>query len=129
MGIYNTIAGPVRQSLNMIFSDTNLTELVTFKKYTGQAWSDEAEATVNEYAESSVKAVRLQHTHKSLQALGMVGRVEAGQFVFLFQIGANGLTVKPTERDIILDAFGVEHNIIESTDVFQFAYVVNVEGS
>lgn len=125
MGIFSRIATPTRRALRDLFSDSDLSVNVTYKKFTGQGLFDSSLGYVpSTYEDHVVKAIRLRHNKKSAEM--SEAPVEIGDEVFMFQahLMPSGMSLK----DLIIDEEGNEIKVKGIDNIFNIAISVSVEG-
>lgn len=124
MGFFSQIEAPIKAVLDQLFADTRLRDDVTYRKYTGQAWSDEDGASVSTFSESELPVIRLQHLQSS-KFVG-IGSIEAGDQLYLIRStdAVEGMSLK----DEILDEMGNTQKIKSLNDIFGLAMAITLEG-
>ena len=126
MGFFSSIRGPIKSVLSDIMGDQDLNSVVTYKKYTGQAFDDTLGRTANTYTELEVTGVKLRHTFKSMQMSQHDVQVNDDLFMFDFEDIAELWPL--STKDQIVGEDGEVYKIKAIDDIFELAVSVTVEG-
>jgi len=126
MGLFGQVVPPIKKVLDALLADTQLRELVTYKKFASQEYDTVLKrnvVTTTDYA--AVKAIRLRHTNESVQVF--TGKLEVGDQLFIFKFDdlPTGLSLK----DRIVDESSKIHNAKSVDNIFDIAITVTVDGS
>ena len=123
-GIFGQIVAPTKAVLKQLLADTRLREKVTYKKFTGDAFSTALGYNVDAYEETTgIKTIRLRHNSKSVAVA--TAEIQAGDEVFVFLTDAfpEGASLK----DQIKDGNGVIMKVKDIADAQKIATLVTVE--
>lgn len=124
MSFYKQIRGPIRNILGDLCGDSDLAETVTYRKYLGQAFSEEEGHIVDHVVDSTPVAIRLRHSERSAQVAS--GPVEKGDQYFLFQY--ESLPNEISLLDKIIDANGKTYSLTSIDKIFGLAITITVDG-
>ncbi len=125
VGIISRVRTPVMNVIDMFLADTMIAESLTYRKFRGQAFSEEEGHNVDTFDESTVTGLRLRHTLRTASA--SQGNVEKGDQFFLFRLDAipSGFSMK----DKIVDLNDAIFSITAIDRILDLAVTFTVDGS
>lgn len=124
MGInFSGIKDQINIVLDELFTDAALIRSITYRLYTGQSFSSGAGHTVNTYTNSTVSAIRITHTDKSVAIFS--GELQAGDIVYI--IRASEAPAGMSLKDLIVDS-GETLKVKKINDASGCAWFISVEG-
>jgi len=125
MGIFSQVKGPIRRILNELLDDDDLSELLTYYLYVGQAFDDVLGHNVDRFEIYSVMGSRLRYDLNGRPV--RESSIEGGDMFFLFRYDDLPETISTKDR--IVDADDVEFKIVEINKIFKLATSMRVDGS
>lgn len=125
MGFFTQIQGPIRAVIDQIISDQNLHEKITYRRYGSDDFDRELGHNVALYTNTAFYAVRLKHTDKSIQVLG-IADLQIGDFLFMCR--ASDMPTGYSLKDQIVDVESRTLKIKKIDNIFDLAFSITVEG-
>jgi len=122
-GIISNVFPMVTEILQDVMGDEGIAETITYKKYTGQGFSDELGYVASTYDESSLTALRLQHNAKSVELIQAPVQIGDVVFIIIGEDCPSGMSLK----DIIVDSTSVSMKVADVKEIFGLAKIVSVE--
>lgn len=125
MGLMAQIRPPVMAVLNQLLSDGQLSKTVTYRKFSGQAWSESKGVDAETFVESAIDAIELRHNQKSIAAASS-SELEVGDYMYVFR--ADDLPEGYSMKDQIVVSGSVKR-IKNIDNVFGMAVTMSVDGA
>jgi hypothetical protein len=126
MGLISSAFGPTRAIVRQILNDVNIRELVTYRLWKSQSFSEADGYNVDTFEDTTdLKAARLRANAKTVASLS--GTLEAGDV--LFMVDAQALPEGISKKDQIVDANGRTYKIEDIHHVFGIVVAFQVEGA
>lgn len=130
MGIgFRGVEVAVNKLLTSLMSDEALARDITLRRFTGQTFDADEGHNVNTYDDTTIRAIKLQHSDLSRQILGdrlqASGQLQVGAVIYLVKF--DDAPGKLSLKDLINDSGEEGIKIKKLENIFELAWAITAE--
>ena len=123
MAISSSIFKAASASIDLLFSDSNLTVQIQYKLFSGSTFNEGLGYNQDVYINYSLVAIKTERKRISVASSGQMGGIEGTEISYLIK----DLPEDYSNRDI-LEHDGVNHQIEKITPIADMAFRIEIKG-